>query len=230
MRCFAEPFVIGVEDNRYLPHYAYENGAYGGFGHAIIDSFFTAKGYEYRYQALPVARLFSSFVAGKVDFKYPDNALWSADLKKGKSITYSHPVVASTDGVNVLPERKGRPLDDIKILATVRGFTAWNWIDRIESGHVIMGENPILSRVLKLALIGRVDGAYANIDVVQYVLKHELNQPGALTFDPGLPHTKTHYFLSSIKYPEVILEFNDWLKANGSLVTQLKRQFALSVE
>ena len=60
---FAETkFIIGVEDNRYFPHYSYEDGEYIGIGRQLLDAFFTAKGYQYEFRALPVARLFQSFV------------------------------------------------------------------------------------------------------------------------------------------------------------------------
>ncbi|NES81748.1 MAG: hypothetical protein F6K10_10275, partial [Moorea sp. SIO2B7] len=56
-----------------------------------------------------------------VDFKYPDNEIWSAELKRDINIYYSAPVVEYIDGVSVLPQHLGTPLSDIKIIGTVRG-------------------------------------------------------------------------------------------------------------
>lgn len=226
----AETLIVGVEDNRYLPHYTYENGEYGGFGRAILDAFFTDKGYDYEYRALPVARLFRTFVAGELDFKYPDNALWSKDLKAGKTIVYSAPVAATIDGVSVPAQKLGRPIDEIKLLGTVRGFTAWNWIERIETNQVVLSENDSTKRLVQQAIMGRVDGAYANVDVIQHVLDHVVEQPKALVFDSSLPHTRTHYHLSSIKRPAVIDEFNAWMRDNQALVDQLRAAYGVHAQ
>ena len=220
-------FIIGVEDNHYLPHYAYSDGEYQGFGRAILDAFFTAQGYQHRYRALPVTRLFQSFVDQALDFKYPDNPLWWPELKKGKNIVYSNPVIASTDGVNVLPQRHGRGLAAIKRLATVRGFMAPGWQDLLASKQVALIEGASLNRLLHQVLIGRVDGVYANIDVVQYALRHQLNQPQALLFDASLPHTKSHYYLSSLKYPDLISEFNAWMQQHVELIQRLRVEFGI---
>ncbi|MCP5367136.1 MAG: hypothetical protein H6907_11780 [Hyphomicrobiales bacterium] len=226
----AEVFVVGVEDNRYLPHYAYLDGEYRGFGRAILDAFFQAKGYPYRYRALPVARLFRSFVWGEVDFKYPDNALWSKELKEGKGVIYSLPITSTTDGVSVRPENRGRGLDSFRVLGTVRGFTAWSWIEHVKSGRVVLSENDSTLRLIRQAMIGRVDGAFANVDVIQYLLAHELKKPGGLVFDPSLPFTRSHYHLSSIKHPRIIEEFNEWAKSNGDLINGLKKKFGIRIE
>lgn len=226
----AQTYIIGVEDNQYLPHYAYINGQYTGFGREVLDAFFTTMGYEYHYKALPVRRLFESLIVTQnVDFKYPDNPLWSTDLKQGAPVVYSDPVVASTDGVSLLPQNKGRGIDSINMLATVRGFSAPQWAPYIEAGKVRLSENPSLTRLLEQTLIGRVDGAYANVDVVNYLLEYELYQPSALEFDDSLPHSKTHYYLSSIKYPEIIAEFNQWIRENTELVYSLKKKFNLDL-
>lgn len=224
-----EPYVVGVEDNRYLPHYSYEQGVYLGFGREVLDAFFTAKGHAFEYRALPVARLFRSFVDREVDFKYPDSALWSADLKEGKGIVYSDPVVSTTDGVSVPPDKLGRPVGEIKLLGTVRGFTAWSWIDRIESKQVILSENDSTARLVRQAIMGRVDGAFANVDVIQHLLSNVLRLPEALVFDTSLPHTKNHYHLSTIEHPEVIAEFNGWLKSEAGFVTRLREKYSVGL-
>jgi len=112
--------LIGVEDNRYLPHYSFENGEYSGFGREVLDAFFSDAGLDYEYRALPVARLFSDFIDGQVDFKYPDNEIWSSDEKAGLFIRYSDPVVAYVDGLSVVPDKIGTPIDQVKIIGTVR--------------------------------------------------------------------------------------------------------------
>ena len=154
-------FIIGVEDNQYFPHYSYEDGEYKGIGKQILDAFFTSKGYKFEYRALPVARLFQTFVDGDIDFKYPDNAFWSTTLKQGKGVIYSNAVMPSTDGVMVLPENLGKKsANQIEILGTIRGFTAPQWMGRVEKGEMILAENDNSKLLVKQVLAKRIEGAY----------------------------------------------------------------------
>ena len=224
-----EKFIIGVEDNRYFPHYSYEDGEYIGIGRQLLDAFFTEKGYEYEYRALPVARLFQSFVDNEFDFKYPDNPIWSAGLKEGKKIVYSVPVMPSTDGVMVLPENFGKKtFDEIKLLATIRGFTAPQWTEKRRTGKVIMGENDSSKLLVKQALAGRIEGAYANIDILKYVLREIYNKPDALVFDTTLPYLRQYYHLSSIRHPNIIEDFNAWVQQNEEYINSLKNKYGIT--
>lgn len=223
----AATYAVGVEDIEYLPQYSVQNGEFGGFGRAILDAFAKSKGHVFEYQPRPVARLFNEFIAGKVDLKYPDNAYWGGDLKKGQAVVYSAPVVEYIDGVNVLPAGKGKSVDAIKALGIVRGFTAWEWLDRVKAGSPELHENNSFTALLQQAMAGRVDGAYGNVAVVSHQLAVELKKPDALVFDPGLPHTRSHYHLSSIKHPQLIEEFNAWLGENADLVAKLKAEYAV---
>lgn len=77
---------------------------------------------------------------------------------------------------------------------------------------------------------GWVDGAYLNPAVCKYVMKSEMNQMGALVFDPGLPHTKGSYFISTIKHAEVIKALNDFLSENKTAVDELVKKYHIDAE
>ena len=219
-------YIIGVEDNRYFPHYTYENGEYKGIGRRVIDKFFSSKGYKFEYRVLPVRRLFHNLVDLEIDFKYPDNPFWSIALKEGKGVIYSNPVMPNTDGVMVLEENyKKKTANEIEILGTIRGFTAPQWLGRVEKGKLILTEIDNSRLLVKQVLAGRIEGAYANIDVMKYILREEYKTPDALVFDPSLPHTRDYYYLSTIKYPEIIDEFNVWLVENKDFLDSLKKEF-----
>jgi polar amino acid transport system substrate-binding protein len=223
-----ETYVVGVESMVYLPHYEFSDGEYRGFAAALLNAFAADKSYRFDYRPLPVARLFASLVSGDIDFKYPDNAVWAGELKKGKGVVYSDPVVSVINGVVVQPDNKGKGLAAIKTLGMVRGFTAFEWRPRVEAGHVALVENSSFVGLVQQAAIGRVDGAYANVAVVRYILETVLKEPGALVFDPDLPHTPTSYALSSVKHPKVIGEFNAWLAANAVRVAKMKAEYGVS--
>ena len=220
----AERYVVGVEESQYLPHYGHEGGAYAGFARAILDAYFSAKGHNLEYRALPVPRLYLSFIGGGVDFKYPDNALWKPEDKADAAVVYSDPVTNYVDGVSLRPERKGGGPKSIRTLGIIRGFTATAWTREIDAGHVTLVENDSFRGLVEQAIMGRVDGIFANIDVVQHLLTRELKTPGALVFDPALPHTGSYYHLSTIKHPHVIADFNAWMRENAASINALKQK------
>jgi len=89
-----------------------------------------------------------------------------------------------------------------------------------------LSENPDFTALVRQTLIGRIDGAYANVAVVQYNLK-QLGKAGALVFDPQLPHTKSAYHLSSVTQPSVITAFDGWMVRNAATLAELRRRFAV---
>lgn len=187
-----------------------------------MDAFAKDKGYTLVFKSLPVSRLFDKFLnSDELDFKFPDNELWSADAKNGKNVVYSAPTVQYVDGVSVKPDLKNMKIDDLKVLGIIRGFTAWEFIDRIKNKSMSLDEVNDFEGMLKKTILGRTDGAYSNIVVLNQRLK-DMGSPDALVFADGLPHTKSAYHLSSIKHPEVISEFNSWMTENQDRITKMK--------
>jgi len=219
-------YIIGVENIKYYPLYNWDGKEWTGYAREVFDRFALKKGYTFKYIALPVARLFNDFVVSQtVDFKFPDNPYWSADLKKDKKVVYSKSVVEYIDGVFVLPERKGKGLDVLKNLGTVMGFTAWDYLDLINSKKVILKESTDFIVLLQQVLNKNIDGAYINIVVAQYHLNEILKRPKDLVFDESLPYTKSSYFFSSIKYPQIIEEFNKFMEEEKDFITKTKQKY-----
>ncbi len=218
------PLVVGVESLYYLPVATHDSGGYRGFARDLIDAFAKDQGYRVEYRPLPVPRLYASFFAGQIDFKFPDNAYWKKDLRIGKTIYYSDPVAAFVDGTCVLPAMRNAGPDAIRRLGTMGGFTPWAWLDRIKAGKTSLSENTRLEALVRQALAGRVDGVYASVAVINYQLDHVLKQPGALVFNPALPHSRDNYHLATMKRPEVVREFNDWMRKNRDKVAALKNK------
>jgi hypothetical protein len=208
--------------------YTYENGQFGGFARAVLDAFAADQGHEFIYRALPVNRLFRDFIEGQLDFKYPDNPLWSADLKKNKGVTYSDPVVRYIDGIMVTPENVGKGVQSIHSLGTVLGFTAWEWEDAIRQGKVMRSESRSFEGALQQAILGRVDGLYADLAVVNYHMER-IGKSGSLVYDPSLPHTDSFYYLSTLRHGKIIAEFNAWMHQRASLVQSLREKFAVEL-
>jgi len=220
-------FTVGVENINYYPQYTYENKEYKGYARELLDLFAKSKGYTFIYKALPIKRLFSEFLSGDVDFKYPDSPYWSADDKSGKNVIYSAEAAQYIDGVMVKASNKGKGIDALKTMGIVMGFTAWDYLDDIKSGKIKLQENSDFTAMIKQCLIDRNDGAYCNVDVGNYILSEVIKKKGELVFDSSLPHSKGSYKLSTIKHGKVIDEFNAFLNSNKPAVEALKKKYGI---
>lgn len=217
--------VVGVEDIEYYPLFAVRDGEYVGAMREIVDAFARAKGYKVTYRPLPIKRLYAELIGGGIDMKMPDNPNWGGESKVGLSVVYSKPMVSYIDGVLVRPGSVAKPVEQFATLGTVSGFTPYAWLDRVKSGKVALKENPRMELLLRQAVVGHVEGAYVNVAVAHHVLNSILNMPGALVFNPMLPHSRDYYHMSTIKHGDVIAELDAWMKENAQLVKDIKDRF-----
>ncbi|MBS1192004.1 MAG: hypothetical protein H6R10_3796 [Rhodocyclaceae bacterium] len=220
-------FVIGVENTDYYPVSRLEKGEYTGYGRELLDAFARDRGYRFEYRPFPVPRLFANFLQGELDFKFPDNPYWQAEMRRGRNIVYSAAVATYIDGAMVRPELANAGADRIRTLGIVSGFTPWAWKEAIARGQVTLRENTDLAALAEQVIARRVDAAYGSVAVMNYRLDHVLKTPGALVFNPRLPHSRDHYFLSTLKHPDVLRDFNDWLRNNPGLVRGLKTRYGV---
>ncbi|MBC7905287.1 MAG: transporter substrate-binding domain-containing protein [Rhodospirillaceae bacterium] len=216
--------VVGVEELDYFPAYSVQAGEYVGAARDILDAFAAANGYSLTYKPQPIKRLYAELLSGGIDLKFPDNPQWTTEAKGGQGIVYSNPVINYIDGVLVRPNLAGSGVDAIRTLGTVSGFTPFAWLDRIKDGTVQVKENPRMELLLRQAAIGRFDGAYGSLAVANHILDNVLKTPGALVFDPTLPHSRDSYRLSSRTHPQVVAEFNAWMAANAATVKAIKNR------
>lgn len=222
----AETFKVGVELQPYLPYSNVQDGQYLGYGRDLLDAFAAHQGHEFIYQPLPVRRLLSDFLSGRVDFKYPDNPRWNADLKQGYKVHFSQAAAPAIDGVLVKPEFLGKGKQRLLRLGTQRGFTPWPYLHDIEAGKILLIQANQIDSLLAMAMSDRVDGVYLNPQVVRHQLYNSAES--GLVFDPKLPYQDDHYFLSSINHPEVIEQFDAFLTSQAELVQTLKERHGIS--
>lgn len=223
----AATFVVGVEDNAYLPFWSSEGGQYQGYAREILDAFGAKTGHRFEYRPLPVDRLYAAFAAGTVDFKFPDHAAWGQDSKRGLSIHYSDPVAPFVDGVVVLPTAKGKGSNALKQLGTLAGFTPYDYLDAIKTGRIKLTERTNLDELLTMAFDGRIDGIYYNPLVIQNRLLANGHKADALSFDPTLPHSRSDYRLSTLKHDTIIARFNTFLTEDAALIDKLKERHGI---
>lgn len=220
-------YIVGVEDLQYSPLCSWDDGHYNGVSYEILQAFARERGYRFIYRAYPVRRLYENLLNGSIDFKYPDRPEWQSDIKNKAAITYSSPVVGYIDGVMVLPVNRRLSLTGLKTLGTVSGFTPSDYLDPIRDGRIKLEENPTLTGLLQQVVMGKVGGAYCNVVVAEYHLSGRMNRPGALVWNPDLPHTRSAYLLSSLHYPVIIRQFDQFLSDHASQVQALKSMYNL---
>lgn len=225
-------YIIGVETTRYFPLYDHDGSEYIGFAREFFDEFSRQSGVKLQFRILPVKRLYFEFLKNNspLDFKFPDSPEWARELKQGQSIHYSTAMVEYIDGLMVLPENRDMKLENLLYLGTQQGFTAWSYLSYIESGKIRLSESNNYISLLKKVLFKHVDAAYSNIAVAQYQLREVLKKPNALVFHDKLPYTRSSYFLSSIKHPEMIAQFNQFIAVNQEKLNELKLKYEVTVQ
>lgn len=215
-------YVVGVEEFDYYPLYAF--GKRSSLSEELLNTFAAAAGITFEYKPLDINRLYHEFlVDGSVDFKYPDNAYWGGDKKQGASVLYSAPAVPYTDGVLVPKSNTGKKLSSLTSLGMPTGFTPEEYGDLEAAGALKLKRHYDIDRLVKDVMLGKTQGLYSNVVVAQYLVNKDYGS--SLTYDPSLPHSDSHYHLSTIKHGSVLKQFDDFLKANPDLVSSLQKKY-----
>jgi polar amino acid transport system substrate-binding protein len=220
-------FTVGVQDfHDYSPYSTYQNNIYNGFNRELLDLFAEKYNYTFIYEARPLPRLYAEFVAGRLDFKYPDNSNWNQALKVGVDIQYSHSVVSYIDGILVLPENIGNINKKNYTLGVLSGYSpAKSLLKRAQQGQIVLKDIYNYHRLLQQVISKRIEGAYINIAVSQYQLTSLYNDKNKLLFDSSLPNVKGYRHLSSFKHPLVIKQFNQFLESHQKDIQRLKDKY-----
>jgi len=220
-------FSVGVEGHDYLPISKGEGGVYSGYARELLDAFAAKYGHTFTYKPLPVSRLFDEFAVQKsVDFKFPDNAYWAADAKKGIAISYSKGLVLVTEGLLVPPAKKGK-ITTVTKMATLRGFTPFPYLDQINAKKITVTEVNAADAAINMAEAGRVDGVYLGVLAANHIMAEGMKKPGVLVLDESLPKSSNDFSLSTISHPEVIKQIDEFLVKEKDTVQKLKAKYKI---
>jgi len=224
----AQTYVVGVENLAFAPHYSTDaQGNYQGFAREVLDLFASSSGISLEYRPMPVDALLPALLSGQVDFKYPDNPSWAPEQKAGKTLLYSQPVTEYVDGVLVAPERLGQGVTALKRLALVDGWTPRGYERPVQSGQIVLAPSADLKQMIHAALKKQADGAYFNVVVATFYLDNIRAKPGALVFDPSLPHTRSAFHLSTLNRGELIERFDRFLVDHAKEVAAIKAKYGV---
>lgn len=174
-----------------------------------------------------IAGMGAALSEGKIDFKYPDNPKWTHPDNIADAMHYSQPVVDYVDGVLVAPRRKGKGLDHLKRLAVVNGWTPRGYQEKIDSSQILLMRSESLPKMIRQALLKNSDGAYYNVVVALNYINNIRARPDVLVFDPDLPYIRSTFRLSTLKYPELIERFDDFLTERQAEVEALKAKYQI---
>jgi polar amino acid transport system substrate-binding protein len=219
---------IGVETTDQYPIYSGAKGEYRGFARELLDDFSAKYQHTIHYVPLPILQLHDALLAHRVDLKFPDNPKWQPEKKKNAKIVYSASVITVSEGLSVLPQKMGQPLDSIKAIGAVRGFTPWPYMDAIKTGKIAYREFVDFKSLIATGVSGRIDGVYANNVVANYYLIEGLKQPNALEFDATLPNDRSDFCLASIDHPEIVAQFDEYLSKYKSEISILKSKYHIA--
>jgi hypothetical protein len=165
------------------------------------------------------------FVSGKLDFIFPDNPNWVADLKKRVTVSYA-PMLEFTDGVLVNPNSLGKGLSHLKVLGIPLGFTPYPYQQLMTTGVLRVEESLQYDTLYQKLIAKRIDGAYMNTRIARYYWsKIRKEEEAPVVYDPDLPHASGYWYLSSIKYGRVIDEFKRYLSTHQAEIDELKKRY-----
>lgn len=223
---WAAELVLGVEEDNYEPLYSVRDKQYSGFSRELLDEFARTYRHRFTYVPLPVARLFNEFLDRRtVDLKFPDNPNWHPERKQDIPIVYSNPALLITEGLVVQGRQAGQLAGKLRAIAATRGFTPTPYREAIGTGQLTVIETISAESSLRMVDRGRADGAYINTVVARRQLKRLNWPPERLVFDSSLPFVRSSFSLSSIAYPQVVQQFNEFLRTRQSWLQSLKSKY-----
>ena len=225
----AQEYIIGVEDVSYYPFYDFSahNVEQESFIKELLSNFFRAKGYQFKFVALPVKRFDKWYVEEAIDFKFPDNVRWRNAESKKLNVNYSQPVLQLSAGSYVLKKNKDMSREMVKRLGTIFGFYPTLWYDRIENETVELIEASSSISLVKHLLRGNVDAINIDINVIKYNLQLLGNDDDAVMLNENIHHENYAYHFSSIHYPKIIQEFDEFIVNHRQLLTELKTKYGI---
>lgn len=79
-----------------------------------------------------------------------------------------------------------------------------------------------------MSTIDRVDAIYTNNLAVQYYQSARSDRQHRLQMDRGLPSIASDFSLATLKHPEVIAQFNQFLQDDLAEISRLKRKYGIT--
>jgi len=223
----AGSFVIGVEDVSYYPYFDFTSKD-TSFAKALFDQFAKDNGHQISYLPLPIKQFPKWLYEESIDFKFPDNARWQeANNIHQLEIHFSNEIVAMTAGTLVVEKNQHQDEEFFKNIGTITGFHPTLWLNQIAQGKVTIYEDSSSKILVKHLVTGLIDGLDIDIAVANNRLQ-QLHLEEKLVISERLATQVYSYQMSTVKYPEIINQFNQWLIKRHKFIDTLKTEFGIS--
>jgi len=222
----AQEFIIGVEDVSYYPLYEFKSNR-NTHTRELLDTFADSQGYKFTYLPLPVKRFERWLVEDRIDFKYPDNSRWYANRNTAKNFTFSEPTIKLVAGTSVLKSSLNKSKSEFKSIGTLLGFYPTHWIEPIKNGQVKLYEDVSTKLLVQQLIAGHIDGIDIEPSVIHYYLEELGKPPDTSIIDRKYKYDVYDFHFSTIKHPEIINEFNEFLRNNKVLLEQLNKKYKI---
>ena len=221
----ADNFVVGIEEQEFLPHYSLRSDQFTGFAADLFALFSETSQHKLEFKAIPRQHIVQKLQSGEIDFRYPDNPKWQASIK-GADIVYSDNIVAYTEGSLVTKEKAEIGVDGLKTIGIVRGREPIAYLELLNNGKLHARESSDLDTLIKSTLLGRVEAAYYNTEVALYRL-NKMGIGNDLLISNQLPSVSGYFSLSTLRHKTLIEEFNQFLQQNQGAIAELKAKYQL---
>ena len=220
----AQEFMIGVEDVPYYPLFEFKSNR-DTYARELLNSFAAEKGYKFTYIALPIKRFNRWLLEEKIDFKYPDNIRWYPDTSLREKFTFSHSTIKLVAGTTVLKSSLKKDKSEFKSVGTLLGFYPTTWIDQINSGQDKLYEETSTKILIQHLLAKNIDGIDIEPSVIRYYLEILGQSTDVAIIDERYQYDVYDLHLSTIKHPEIIKEFNEFLNNNKTLLEEMSKKY-----
>ncbi len=222
----AQSYRIGVEESSYFPRYGLVDGQFSGYAWELLESFAADSGHQFEYVPLSEDALLHQLLTGAVDLRYPDSPAWYGAYKPKDGLAYSRPLDYTLVGLLVAPGREGD--ETLETLAVLQGFKLEPFAEVLERGELTVYPVARPEHLATLGLAGLVDGIYGDPYVVDYHLRRQGGVGEVLVLDHSFPTSLHDYRLSTLRYPELMIEFDRWFANHYDRVLKLRRDYGIT--
>lgn len=219
-------FIIGVEDIPYYPLFEYKLNK-DTYSKELLNRFAASKGYKFTYLPLPIKRFDTWLIEDKIDFKYPDNLRWYSEYLLREKYIFSQSTIKLVAGTSVLKSSLKKDISEFKSVGTLLGFYPTNWIEEIKRGEVSLYEDISTKILIQQLLAKNIDGIEIEPSVIRYYLEELGVSDDLVVIDKRFKYDVYDFYLSTIKHPKVIQEFNQFLDNNKKLLEEMNKRYKI---
>lgn len=219
---YSNEYTVVFPTNDFYPQYKVDKENATGFIPEVLKKFAQDSKINFVFKSYPVKRYMTMFFNKSIDFIAPANPGWHFEVKKKFKVYYSNLLMKSLVVLLVKNKNKFLEISDLKSIVTISGYTYPQEIkSRIEK-KIKSFEVARVKSLIGMVLKERVQAGFFHLSIAE---NSQYYNEELLTKAEKLPTLEYEYFLSSIKYPEIIDKFNRWLIANNKWVNEQKIKF-----